>query len=58
MAALREYSNVYNTALLILAQRGYQLWYDRQTQEYCAERGGWDFRVALAVRIAWTDRHF
>jgi len=28
MLALSEYSNVYNTALVILQRKGYQAWYD------------------------------
>jgi hypothetical protein len=44
MASLSEYTNVYNTALLILRRKGYQLWYDPNTQDYCAEQRGWDFR--------------
>jgi hypothetical protein len=44
MASLIEYSNVYDTALLILEKKGYQVWYDAETQDYCAERNGWDFR--------------
>jgi len=44
MAALSEHSNVYNTALIVLTQKGYQLWYDEGTDDYCAEKDGWDFR--------------
>ena len=43
MPALGEYSNVYNTALLILQQKGFRTWYDEQTSLYGCERGGWDF---------------
>jgi hypothetical protein len=43
MPALSEYSNVYNTALVILQKKGYQLWYDEQTKLYGAEKDGWDF---------------
>jgi hypothetical protein len=45
MAALSEYTNVYNTALLVLRAKGYQLWYDKETEDFCAESGGWDFRA-------------
>lgn len=44
MAALSEYSNVYNTALLVLIKKGYQVWYEKKSDRYCAERDGWDFR--------------
>lgn len=43
MPALSEYINVYNTALLILLRKGFQVWYDEETKSYCAEREGWDF---------------
>lgn len=43
MASLSEYSNVYNTALLILQEKGYQLWYDEPADLYYAEKDGWDF---------------
>jgi hypothetical protein len=46
MAALGEYTNVYNTALNLLVRRGYQVWYEPDTREYCAEKDGWDFRPA------------
>ena len=45
MPALSEYTNVYNTALLILQQKGFRLWYDEPTATYCCERDGWDFRA-------------
>ena len=43
MPALSEYSNVHNTALLILQQKGFQVWYDRKQDVYWAEKDGWDF---------------
>jgi hypothetical protein len=43
MPTLSEHSNVYNTALVILQKKGYQLWFDDETQSYCAEKDGWDF---------------
>ena len=43
MAALSEHSNVYNTALLVLKRKGYQVWYNSNTKDYCAEKDGWDF---------------
>ena len=44
MPALGEYSNVYNTAFLILQKKGFQVWYDEQLDQYFAEREGWDFQ--------------
>lgn len=43
MAALSEYTNVYNTALTVLSRKGFQLWYDEGAGCYCAEKDGWDF---------------
>jgi hypothetical protein len=43
MPALSEYSNVYNTALAVLREKGFQIWYDKETDTYCAEKDGWDF---------------
>ncbi len=43
MAALSEYANVHNTALHVLYAKGFQVWHDKETDLYCAERGGWDF---------------
>lgn len=45
MAALAEYSNVYDSALAVLEEKGYQLWFDADAQLYCAERDGWDFQA-------------
>jgi hypothetical protein len=43
MPALGDYSNVYNTALLILQQKGYRIWCDETETTYYCERDGWDF---------------
>jgi hypothetical protein len=45
MPALSEYSNVYNTALVVLRRKGFQVWYEKARDVYCAERGGWDFEA-------------
>jgi hypothetical protein len=34
MAALTGYTNVYDTALTILVQKGYQMWYVESTKTY------------------------
>jgi hypothetical protein len=44
MPTLSEYSNVYNTALVVLQQKGFQVWYDEALDAYLAERDGWDFQ--------------
>jgi hypothetical protein len=43
MPALSEYSNVYNSALLIVKSKGYDVWYRQETDHYCAQKDGWDF---------------
>jgi hypothetical protein len=43
MPALSEYTNVYNSALAVLRRKGYQLWYDSETECFCCEKDGWDF---------------
>ena len=43
MPALSEYTNVYDTALFVLRNKGYQLWVDETRQVFCAEKDGWDF---------------
>ena len=43
MAALGDYSNVYNTAIAVMQQKGYRAWYDSASELYWAERDGWDF---------------
>ena len=43
MPALSEYTNVYNTALNVLKKKGFQSWYDEETDLFCAEKDGWDF---------------
>ena len=44
MPALSEYSNVYDSAVSILRKKGYQVWYDRDADLFCAEKDGWDFQ--------------
>jgi hypothetical protein len=43
MPTLSEYSNVYNSALLVAKNKGYDVWYNSETNFYCAQKGGWDF---------------
>ena len=43
MPSLSEYRNVDNTALNVLKQKGFNLWYDEDTDLFCAEKDGWDF---------------
>ncbi len=43
MPSLSEYINVDNTALNVLKQKGFNLWYDENSELFCAEKDGWDF---------------
>lgn len=43
MPALSEYSNVHNTVFNIIINKGYKLWYNKETEMYCAEKNRWDF---------------
>ena len=45
MPALSEYTNVYNTALIILKKKGYSIWIDTELNMFCAEKDGWDFKA-------------
>lgn len=43
MPALSEHGNVYNSALHVLSQKGFQVWVKDNGETICAERDGWDF---------------
>lgn len=43
MPTLSEYANVYGTALQVLKDKGYQVWFEPTTNLFWAERNGWDF---------------
>jgi hypothetical protein len=51
MPALSAYTNVENTALVILRQKGFQIWHDKDRERYCAEKNGWDFVAHGAVEL-------
>ena len=48
MPTLGEYVNVYNSALNTLRKKDYQLWYDEDSDMFCAERDGPLIRAELA----------
>lgn len=56
MAAIADYTNVHDTALRVLLEKGYQIWCDEKSNEYWAEKDGWDYvsrsPVALLGLIA------
>ncbi|GGN85532.1 hypothetical protein GCM10010112_66040 [Actinoplanes lobatus] len=43
MPTLSEHVNVYTTAIAVLEQKGFSIWYDRENDTFCAQRDGWDF---------------
>jgi hypothetical protein len=51
MPALGEYVNVYSSALETLTSKGYQVWYDGESELYCAEKNGWDFMAENPISL-------
>lgn len=51
MPSLSEYSNVYNTATALLQEKGFQVWHDKETDAFCAEKDGWDFQSESPVGL-------
>lgn len=51
MPALSEHVNVYNTALSVLTEKGFQVWTPDAGATVCAERGGWDFHADNPVSL-------
>ena len=43
MPTLSDYTNVYDVAIEIILEQGFQVWYDREEQLFYCERDGWDF---------------
>ena len=53
MPTLSSFSNVYNTAAVLLQRKGYQLWVDREAETplFMAEKDGWDFAADSPVEL-------
>jgi hypothetical protein len=51
MPALSEYVNVYNSALTIIENKGFQIWFNDKAELYCAEREGWDFMAENPISL-------
>ncbi|MCB9593940.1 MAG: hypothetical protein H6719_14500 [Sandaracinaceae bacterium] len=51
MPALSEYANVYDTALVALEDKEFQVWFDPGPSLYCAEKDGWDFAAENPVSL-------
>jgi len=54
MPSLSAYVNTENTALAILAQKGFRTWGDEAACLYYAEKEGWDFAGASFVELLGT----
>ncbi|MES2569373.1 MAG: hypothetical protein V4710_04885 [Verrucomicrobiota bacterium] len=51
MPALGYYTNVHNTALVILQRKGYRIWTEVDGDMICAEKSGWDFMADDPVQL-------
>jgi hypothetical protein len=51
MPALSYYTNVHNTALVILQQKGFRVWTCREPDCVCAEKDGWDLWADDPVQL-------
>ena len=51
MPALGYYTNVRNTALVILQRKGYRVWTEQNGDTICAEKDGWDFMADDSVQL-------
>ncbi len=61
MPALSIYSNVENTALVILQRKGYRVWKDERSGLFMTEKNGWDFAgesaTDLLAAVAIYEHH-
>lgn len=51
MPALSYYTNVLNTALVVLQRKGYRVWTEQNGHRFCAEKNGWDFTAHDPVQL-------
>lgn len=51
MPALSEHVNMYNVALKVLSEKGFQVWTADGGETICAEREGWDFFADSPVSL-------
>ena len=51
MPALSAYSNVSNTCLVILEQKGFRCWTDQDGDCFLAEKNGWDFQADDPIQL-------
>ena len=51
MPALSSYPNVWNTALVVLRDKGFRVWTDADQTAWFAERGGWDLLADDPIQL-------
>lgn len=51
MPTLSEYGSSHGEAILILREKGWQVWRDDYAQMYCAEKDGWDFMAGSPTAL-------
>jgi len=51
MPTLSSYTNVFNTALVILKRKGFRVWMEQGSDMICAEKDGWDFMAEDPIRL-------
>jgi hypothetical protein len=51
MPALSYYTNVHNTALVVLKRKGFRVWTQQGGDLICAEKDGWEFMAFDPVQL-------
>jgi len=51
MPALGAYTNVFNSALVILKRKGFRVWMQDDPASICAEKDGWDFMAEDPIQL-------
>ncbi|MEM9074257.1 MAG: hypothetical protein AAGE52_37535 [Myxococcota bacterium] len=48
---ISDSNRVYNTALVTLVEKGFQVWFDQQSGLFRAEKDGWDFAALEPTKL-------
>jgi hypothetical protein len=51
MPSLGVYSNVLNTALIVLQRKGFRVWTNESESNWYAEKDGWDFLADDPIQL-------
>lgn len=51
MPALGEYPNVWDSAIAVLEEKGFDVWRDEAAEVFWAQRGGWDFLADSPIAL-------